>query len=109
MALSASPAFQCLRSEAPPALIKRCCRLLPRAAARSAISPGRSLRAVKLLPMKSTLADALFRILVAMQSPKTGLPLRPPRHDELGSEGLNNVAELVARVVANDHQPAVRT
>src|SRR5213592_3122297 len=55
MALAASPLFQCMRSDAPPALMSRWSRRLPAAAARDAIMPGRSLRAVKLLPMNRTL------------------------------------------------------
>src|SRR5687768_8084994 len=54
MASGASPLFQCVRSDAPPRLISLYSTSIPRAAARRAISPGRSLRAVKLLPMNRT-------------------------------------------------------
>jgi hypothetical protein len=61
-----------VRSDAPPALIRRCSKLLPRAAASPTIRPGRSLRAVKLLPMKRTLTDAPTRTPVAIRtSPST--------------------------------------
>ena len=62
MASRARPAFQCIRSDAPPALMRRCSMSPPRAAASRAISPGRSLRAVKLLPMKRTLSTAMCHI-----------------------------------------------
>ena len=55
--------------------IRRCSRFLPRAAASCAIRPGRSFRAVKLLPMKSTLSEALPRTRVAMSSSA----LTPPK------------------------------
>src|SRR5262249_13690614 len=80
MAFKAWPAFQWVRSDAPPELIRRCSRRLPRAAASPAIRPGRSVRAVKLVPMKRTFSGELPRRLVAMVSPlqRPNLITQPP-------------------------------
>src|ERR1051325_2061219 len=50
MAFCASPLFQCILRDAPPAEMSLCSIVRPRAAARAASIPGTLLRAVKLLP-----------------------------------------------------------
>src|SRR3954468_20094857 len=66
MAERASPLFQCVRSEAPPMLSSACSIFTPRAPASWAIRPGRSLRAVKLLPTKSRRLGRLDDLLIEL-------------------------------------------
>jgi predicted RNA binding protein YcfA (HicA-like mRNA interferase family) len=54
-----SPLFQCSRNDAPPRLISFQSSVCPAAWASAATMPGRSLRAVKLLPMNRTLRWAM--------------------------------------------------
>src|SRR5438093_6100999 len=70
MAFCASPLFQCIRSDAPPAEISRCCNCLSQDSASCATRPGILFRAVKLLPMNRTLiGDGGERLVIFLLQP----------------------------------------
>ena len=62
---SALPVFQSAPSDAPPVPIRRCSMVLPRGRRQLRHQPGRSLCAVKLLPMKRTFMSTASRIAMA--------------------------------------------